>query len=148
MGETHYGNAMTEVALALAMAFFSIMILAMVSMGAAHNKAASDDRQNADTSIAAKLAPSKNSSPSAETAATQDDTLIIYHKGTYFDRNVKAVDPATINPSGRIILAISPDTAMSEALEARSQLNTENLIVSMLSPSWLATLNRRQLQEK
>ncbi|MEC8202047.1 MAG: hypothetical protein VX075_01005, partial [Pseudomonadota bacterium] len=63
-------------------------------------------------------------------------------------RNVKAVDPATINPSGRIILALSPDTAMSEALEARSQLNTENLIVSMLSPSWLATLNRRQLQEK
>ena len=56
MGETHYGNAMTEVALALAMAFFSIMILAMVSMGAAHNKAASDDRQKADTSIAAKLA--------------------------------------------------------------------------------------------
>ncbi|MEC8165450.1 MAG: hypothetical protein VX079_12905, partial [Pseudomonadota bacterium] len=78
----------------------------------------------------------------------QDDTLIIYHKGAYFDRNVKAIDPAQINPSGRIILALSPDTAMSEALEARSQLNTENLIVSMLSPSWLATLNRRQLQEK
>ena len=82
MGETHYGNAMTEVALALAMAFFSIMILAVVSMGAAHIKAVNDDRQKANTSIAAKLAPSKNSSPSAETAATQDDTLIIYHKGT------------------------------------------------------------------
>jgi len=148
MGDTHYGNAMTEVALALAMAFFSIMILAMVSMGAAHNKAGSADRPQADKSIAAKLAPTKNTTASAATAATQDDTLIIYHRGTYFDRDVKEIDPVTINPAGRVILALSPDTAMAEALEARSRLNTENLIVSMLNQAWLTTLNRRQIQEK
>lgn len=33
MHETHYKNAMTEISLALAMGFFSVMALAMVSMG-------------------------------------------------------------------------------------------------------------------
>ena len=45
MGEAHYGNAMTEVALALAMAFFSIMILTMVSMRAAPEMAKAPGRQ-------------------------------------------------------------------------------------------------------
>ncbi|MEK9673064.1 MAG: hypothetical protein VW268_11270 [Rhodospirillaceae bacterium] len=34
MDGSHYGNAMTEIALVLAMAFFSLMVLTLVSMGA------------------------------------------------------------------------------------------------------------------
>ena len=33
MNDSTAGNAMTEIALALAMAFFSIMVLSMISMG-------------------------------------------------------------------------------------------------------------------
>ncbi|MBL6929462.1 MAG: hypothetical protein ISR44_09855 [Rhodospirillales bacterium] len=38
MEDTGYGNAMTEIALALAMAFFSIMVLTMISMGVGEGK--------------------------------------------------------------------------------------------------------------
>ena len=51
MGEDHYGNALTEVALALAMAFFSIMVLAIVSMGAVHHQAQRTLSQEVDKSI-------------------------------------------------------------------------------------------------
>ena len=55
MGEDYYGNAMTEVALALAMAFFSIMVLAIVSMGAVHHKYQRTVSQELDKSILVKL---------------------------------------------------------------------------------------------
>ena len=46
MGDTYYGNAMTEIALALSMAFFSIMILAIISMSTAEKIMAKEKVQS------------------------------------------------------------------------------------------------------
>ncbi len=147
MGDAHYGNAMTEVALALSMAFFSIMILAMVSMSAVH-EVAQAPQDAPDKTLAAKLAPAKPDVSKAGTASPNaEDTLIVYHQGKFLDRDLNPLDPNTVQPDGRVILALSPDTAMAEALKARSAIGTENLIVSMLNEKWLAALKRRQTQE-
>jgi len=148
MGDAHYGNAMTEVALALSMAFFSIMILAMVSMSAAHETAQSP-QDAPDKTLAAKLAAAKPDASKAGTASpSAEDTLIVYHQGKFLDRDLNPLDPKTIQSRGRVILALSPDTAMAEALKARSAIGAENLIVSMLNEKWLTALKRRQTQEK
>ena len=47
MSETHYGNAMTEIALARAMSFFSIMALTMASTGAGRTQAPEDAERTA-----------------------------------------------------------------------------------------------------
>jgi hypothetical protein len=147
MGETHYGNAMTEVALALAMAFFSIMILAMVSMGAAGETAKATTESN--RIVAAKLAPAAPETPAQATAATRsDDTLLVYHGGRFLDRDLKPADPARMNFSGRVILALGPDVAMAEALAARARIDTDNLVVSMLNETWLRALARVDAEEK
>ena len=68
------GNAMTEIALALAMGFFSIMVLTMVSMGAGSGDAAE--------AVAARLAPPEaDAEPAAVVARTEDDFVLIYHDG-------------------------------------------------------------------
>ena len=148
MGDAHYGNAMTEVALALSMAFFSIMILAMVSMSAAHETARAP-QDVPDKILAAKLAAAKPDTSKAGTASpSAEDTLIVYHRGKFLDRDLNPLDPKTIQSLGRVILALSPDTAMAEALKACSTIGAENLIVSMLNEKWLTALKRRQTQEK
>ena len=148
MGDAHYGNAMTEVALALSMAFFSIMILAMVSMSAVH-ETAQVPQDAPDKTLAAKLAATKTDVSKAGTASpSSEDTFIVYHQGKFLDRDLNPLDPKTIQSLGRVILALSPDTAMAEALKARSTIGAENLIVSMLNEKWLTALKRRQTQEK
>ena len=148
MADAHYGNAMTEVALALSMAFFSIMILAMVSMSAVHET--TQARQDApDKTLAAKLAIAEpNTSKTGTASPSAEDTLIIYHQGKFLDRDLNPLDPKIVQSDGRVILALSPNTAMAEALKARSAIGTENLIVSMLNEKWLAALKRRQTKEK
>lgn len=148
MGDAHYGNAMTEVALALSMAFFSIMILAMVSMSAVHDATA--QKQDApEKTLAAKLVAAAPEKPTAATVSpTADDTLVIYYGGKFLDRELKPIDPKGITSTGRIILAMSPDTEMAEALKARATIGSENLIVSMLNEKWLTALNGRHTQEK
>ena len=51
-------------------------------------------------------------------------------------------------PSGRIILAISPDTEMAETLSARMRFDSQNLVISMLNQEWLTALNRKNVKEK
>lgn len=148
MGDAHYGNAMTEVALALSMAFFSIMILAMVSMSAVH--AEKPEREvSSEKAIAAKLASaSSDTTDHAVARLSSDDTLVIYHKGQFYNHEAAPLDPASLNRAQRIILALSPKTAMSEALQARARIATENLVVSMLNAEWLAVLDRIEDSEK
>jgi hypothetical protein len=148
MGDAHYGNAMTEVALSLSMAFFSIMILGMVSMSTVHETAQAP-QDPSDKALAVKLAAAQPDDSKTGTAnPSAEDTLIVYHQGKFLDRDLNHFDPKTVQSDGRVILALSPDTAMAEALKARSAIGTENLIVSMLNERWLAALKRRQTQEK
>lgn len=146
MGGSPYGNALTEVALALAMAFFSIMVLAMVSMGAGTAR---------DTSRAAKVeavtAPLSPAIPTTEEKArdggAKDDTVVIFWAGHFFDRDLNPFDPAAGAFPGRVILALSPDISVADAMNARGRLATQDLVVSTLDDKWLATLRQRTAKE-
>ena len=146
MGDTHYGNAMTEIALALAMAFFSIMVLAMVSMSASTSK---DVPEEIDTShITAKLAPAKSGAPfPAQLKAELTDTLLIYSGGQFYDRDLNSIDPQKVSFSGRVILALDPTLAMSDALSARAQVKTDDLTITMLDQRWTRSLKQHRTQE-
>ena len=137
MGETHYNNAMTEISLALAMGFFSIMVLAMVSMGVPVS-ADNAGGAKAKTALHAALAPANNTaSKAARLTAAKDDTLLIYLKGKFYDGNLKTVEPAGLTSPGRVILALEPNLTMTEALKARSRLKAQNLTITTLDRRWL-----------
>ena len=130
MHDGSQGNAMTEIALAPAMGFFSIMVLTIISMGAAP--------QSGKAVAAAILAPSSKSA-SAMNVESQD-TVIVYYEGRYLDPQMKPVDPATIKASGRLILAIDPGLPLGEAMAAREKFASDQLIVSTLNEDWLRAL--------
>ena len=136
MEDSHQGNAMTEIALALAMGFFSLMVLTMISMGAG--------KSDNPAVAAAMLAPSTPAAAEAATVEpTTEDMIVVYHGGRFFDRDLKPVDPAAIATSGRVLLALDPELPLAEAMAARTRINVANLIVSTLDDRWLTTLRSK-----
>ena len=147
MGDTYYGNAMTEVALALSMAFFSIMILAIISMSTAEKIMAKEKVQSVSP-VTAKLISTKPAGSISKTIkpATKD-TLVIYHNGQYFDHQLKPLNPSAIGTSGRIILAFAPNTPMSGAMATGTFIKGKDLVVSILTEKWVAALKRLEKTE-
>lgn len=121
---------MTEIALALAMGFFSIMVLTVISMGAAP--------QSGKAVAAALLTPSSNADSAVEVESR--DTIVLYYEGRFLDPQMKPVDPTTITASGRLILAIDPGLPLGEAMAAREKFSADRLVVSTLNAEWLRAL--------
>ena len=145
MGESHYGNAMTEIALALAMGFFSIMVLTIVSMGAGRGDAAD---ATAKTVIAAALAPAaRDAAEAAKMKPSAEDVLVIYHRGRFYDRDLRVLDPIGRVFPGRVVLALEGTLTMGEALAARGRIGAGDLVVSTLDERWMKALGRLSNKE-
>jgi len=135
MDDGSQGNAMTEIALALAMGFFSLLVLAMVSMGAG--------KFSSDSKLTIVLAPSASQDSSqGATSLDPDSLVVIYHRGRFFDAGLEPLEPGSIDATKRVILAFAPDVPVSEAMEARSRISAGDLLVSTLDQDWQAALGR------
>ena len=134
MQESTQGNAMTEVALALAMGFFSILVLALVSMGA--GQPASDKRET----TAALLKPALARSDGSSTTLSADDRIVIYYQDKFLDPDLSPTDLASLPPEGRVILAFDPAIPLDEVVALYGRIERPDLIVSTLDAAWLARL--------
>jgi hypothetical protein len=135
MQSSHQESAMTEISLALAMAFFSIMVLTMVSMGVGDSKA----RQV----IAGEFSSgTKQPSSSAKTEIQSEDLLVIFHNKRFFNRQLKTLNPTqlVVGKSGRVVLAVDPLLPLSQVLLVRSKIPNSNLIITSLDQRWLTAI--------
>ena len=134
MADSSYGNAMTEIALALAMAFFSIMVLTMVSMSATPEKISKD--QNQPTINLANSAPNNTQKPAAPTKRK----LVIFWNGQFMDQQLSPLELGSLKSSKKIVLAMPPNLPMADALAARAQLEGVDILVSVLDERWLGRM--------
>ena len=135
-------NAMTEIALALAMGFFSIMVLTMVSMGAGQVASTSKD---IPIDIKIKVAKIEMADVEADTAKTSTAPtapidVIVYYNGTFFDADLNAIDPSAFAPTGNAVLALDPSLSMSDAMAVRARVGVPNLTVTTLTENWITRL--------
>ena len=132
-------NAMTEIALAMAMGFFSIMILTMISMGMPTSKNLSETRNSISLT---KLLSSKAQSGNAG-VMSNEDVLVVFDGEHYRDRQLNVVEPSKIAGTHRIILALTPELSLSRALRAQSPFREKRVFVTTLNPAWRAALKVR-----
>ncbi len=145
MNGSPYGNAMTEIALALAMGFFSLMVLTMISMGAGDGKKSTETAPtSAEMSVAKRTESSKSK---GQAGPREDDKLVVFWNGGFLDSDLKPVDPATLTADGRVILALPPDLPMVDALAMRGRFAMPDLVVSTLNETWLARLQQHSGKE-
>lgn len=136
------GHAMTEIALALAMAFFCLLVLALVSMGGP---------SSAERAVA--ILDLTTSAPSDRQAPLEDtDVFLILDGDRFLDRNAQPIDPASIQVgavkgamrgAGRLVLALSPDSAISSVMRARERLAGHEVVLTTLDADW-----RRRLADR
>ncbi len=119
-------SAMTEVALALAMAFFAIFILTAVSMATPCTQASEKDIHKLDL----------QSSQSEEPTLKQENSFIVYHQGQYYDQNLSLIDLNTLNTEAQYVLGVAPDLAIGQMLSLKHQKKLPNLSITLLNEQW------------
>ena len=120
--------------MALAMAFFSIMVLTMVSMSATPEKISKD--QNQPTINLANSAPNNTQKPAAPTKRK----LVIFWNGQFMDQKLSPLELGSLKSSKKIVLAMPPNLPMADALAARAQLEGVDILVSVLDERWLGRM--------
>jgi hypothetical protein len=117
------GNPMAEIALALSMAFFSILVLALVSMRAG------DGAQVVGVALAAASAA----------PAPAPQTVLVHWQGRLLDAALKPVSADEL-PDGPLVLAVAPDLPVAEAVALRQRFAGRDLTVTALDARWLDRL--------
>ncbi|WP_135075458.1 hypothetical protein [Terasakiella sp. SH-1] len=146
MSDTTQTNAMAEIALALAMGFFSIMVLTMVSMGSGMVTQGTASTIKEEPISLAKTA--EKTPPSEEQGAgaqVKHEDLVIFYNGMFLDHRLKPISSVQISRREKIILAVSPDLPMSETMQVRSQISSNDMTVVMLNDMWLNALKEAGL---
>ena len=126
-------GAMTEVALALAMGFFSILVLTLVSIGGGAGETPSYE--------AIHLVQTAPEGP-ATVLPTSDDVIVIFDGERFLDTDLNPVDPAAVPADGnrRIVLAVDPAVRLADVMAARARFVASTLVIANLDGRWRAAI--------
>ncbi len=127
-------SGLTEIALALAMAFFSIMVLAMISLSVPVLR----DPTGAADAGGLVVKPAATAAATDLQGVPGARTLVVLHGGRFLDADLAPLAPAAVE--GPVILAIAPTLPLQQAIAARRELVAADVIVSTLDEPWLARL--------
>jgi hypothetical protein len=125
------------------MGFFSIMVVAMVSLGAGDGTAGAEARPEP---LTVELVSAEPSEPERQPADSEAETVVVvYHDGRFLDADLAPIDPASVTSGAgkRVILALPPDLPMTDALEARRAMTNAVPIVAALTPDWMKALEEK-----
>lgn len=133
-------NAMTEIALALAMGFFSLLVLTLVSMGNGQT-----GTQSKDALASVELARDVKQSNGAVQPA-DEDLFVVLWKGAFHDRDGKPINVASLPDAGsrRVILVVDPESPLSLVMKARALVPAENVVVANMTRDWKQSMQNRE----
>ena len=117
------GNPLAEVALALSMAFFSLMVLMLFSI--------TQEQKNGETNAKVDFQNSENNND----ASRPDEILIIFSEGKFYDKNFNILNVAE-NSNEKILLAVDPKSPMSDIMEAAQLFQNRDLQLTTFSGDW------------
>ena len=124
-------NPLAEVALALAMAFFSLMILMLFAMV---NAPTIDDMNAEPTTV------EMDANPRNQANNEDERQLVIYSTAGFFDEQLNRLNPAEIDPTIPVILAVSDQMAISRITSFQRQYPDLKLEIAELTPEWQARI--------
>jgi len=142
--DTHT-NALAETALALAMAFFSIMVLAFVSMGAGRSTVTTTVVVDQPLALVDSVTSPADTLTGEKTGATvSTDALVLHHQGLFYSGNLTPVSEEQLRqmahqPDG-IVVAVAPDLTLSEVLRIRKMVSGENVTITTQTSAWITAL--------
>ena len=120
-------QAMTEIALALSMAFFCLMVLSLVAAGVPKASPAPSLVQLNDD----RLKPME--SPQGE------GNWVIYFEERFFDVSLQPLDPGGLGQEP-VYLAVDPNLGLQQLISAQSRISSPDVSITLLDEAWISRL--------
>ena len=133
MNSEYSNNPLTEVALALSMAFFSIMVLTIFALS--HKSKTVTTTSNEKISV---------SSPSSvKTKKNENRGIIFYFEDNFYNKNFKKWDfnSQTLNPNGYTV-AVPSEISVKKLFEIRQELKELDIKITQQNKKWNDALNK------
>ena len=129
---------MTEVALGLSMAFFALLVVALVSIGL----------KQEDKQVQAQLALESTALDLQEDKAkkpAKEQQVVFYIDNKFLDEKGQSVLLDSLSRESSLVLGIPPDLSAKDLVELQSQIKVAELEITLLSQEWMSyfeNLNR------
>ena len=127
IGDTE--NPLTEVALALSMAFFSLMVLMLFAIT---NSSSGSAQQTV-----------KVDGPTSNETKKESPTFLIFFNGKYFDETLQLTKPGNQDEKKPLFLAVMPDLDVRSMMDAMQKVNHPSPEVITLSKDWIRALSQK-----
>ncbi len=149
-------QAMTEVALGLSMAFFALLVLALISISLpSNNDTLSNQTSDIPQDKLLQLHSSQNPKADAGSGKSQTQMLILYWKGQYFNIQKEPVQLASIlgslekaSNNRDLVVAVSASTDLHQLLNIQSAFAQRDIKLTKLSAEWEAAFEQDSLNKK
>jgi len=133
-------NAMTEVALGLCMAFFSLLVLALISIGLPSAIDIQEEQQSAaqkllQISKMRLLAQSSQNEQKPETA--KQTQIVIYWAGMFMDTNKKILSSESLAEMENVVIAVDPQISFTQLLALQQSVAGKHMQLTTLSDEWI-----------
>ena len=132
MQSEYSNNPLTEVALALSMAFFSIMVLSIFALS------------QTDTKLKSTNSLKINSSSSEKNDQKNNREIIFYFKKGFYNKNFKKwnLDNITKSDTG-YFLAVPSEISVKELFEVKSLFKNTDVKITQKNKEWADAFNNK-----
>lgn len=136
-GRAQHANPLSEIALAMAMAFFCIMVVALISMGGIVT-----DRSKPESGEISQYRISKSTPVEVGRFPKRvaKSALLIFYENNFLNSSLEVVQPASWQPDGHPVLAFAPTVKLSEIVEVKALIPIADITITSLDERWLKRL--------
>jgi hypothetical protein len=136
MNSEYSNNPLTEVALALSMAFFSIMVLSIFALSQKDNKKLVNENLSINASSSQKINPKKNR------------IIIFYFNNNFYDKNFQKwnLDNNSKNPDG-YTLAVPSEISVKKLFEIKNNIKNLDIKITQQNKEWNDALNNKLMKK-
>jgi len=136
MNSEYSNNPLTEVALALSMAFFSIMVLSIFALSQKDNKTLVNEKISINATSSEKENKKKNR------------TIIFYFNNNFYDKNFKKwnLENHSKNYDG-YTLAVPSEISVKKLFEIKNNLKKLDIKITQQNKEWNDALNNRLMKK-
>ena len=138
-------QAMTEVALGLSMAFFSLLILALLSMTGEQisDLATTEQSQNTEAmqaqnrlSLAEQASKTTQQELSSSPVVQEQISFIFYYEGSYYDTALVEHSPSNVDPDKTTVVAVLPNLSFAEVMQVHKDFAHKAVQITAMDQNW------------
>lgn len=137
-------NALTEVALGLSMAFFALLVIALISITMprmASSKASSNIQLDTSDAIA------EVSHESDKNSENNIDTVLFYYGGQLVNVELKPIYAKNIAADTSVVLAIDPLLTFTDIVRLQQEFSHVQLQLAKLTDEWKLAISNNQVEK-